>query len=142
MTLTIIIVAVVLMVAGLTLVTMFGAGIGDFFEVADDTASRAQIENSCEGVRQDISEVICDGYVNSDQTSFSRLSTTDENITCLEANCELHFEDGNVYLVNQSDAAGGETDDPLHEMDVTVNIEGNEYVCYEQIHIPAGCPVS
>ncbi len=129
MTLTIIIVAVVLMVVGLTLVTLFGAGIGDFFDVASDTADQAQIESSCENVRQDISDRICGGYTNADGDSFSPSADETHNVSCVEAGCSIDYEDGEASFENS---------DPV---DITVQHNGDTFNCQDFIFLPQQCPV-
>lgn len=127
-TLTIIITAVVLMTAALTLVTLFGSSVGSFFGTVSDTSTDARIKQECSAVLREIDREVCSGYVApdtdsvSDPDDISSLRSGDNNMTCDEEECS--FELGDFDISTQ------------------VNIDGDTYDCDDEGYIPNECPVS
>lgn len=137
MTLTIIIVAVVLMTVGLTLVTLFGTGIGDFFDVASETGTQAQIDSQCSRVAQNIDEVICGAYANNDGDVQAN-ADGEFNRSCTEASCGIEFEN----RIARPENIGDDADEDALSVGTEINIDGDTYDCVDQIHIPNQCPVN
>jgi len=128
-TLTIIITAVVLMTAALTLVTLFGSSVGSFFGAVSDTSTDARIKQECSSVLRQIDREVCSKYVSTDFSGqatpddVNSLRSGDNNVTCDEAGCGL----------NNIDQFGISTE---------IDIDGDTYDCEDQGYIPNNCPVS
>ncbi len=133
-TLTIIIVAVVLMAGALTLVTLFGAGVGDFFGAITQTSTEAQLRSRCSTKISTIDREVCsrvpeDG--NDNPSSLDELSRAPilggGDSTCDALNCSFS------QLVTE-----GELGDDFY----TVTIDGDDYNCQDEGYIiNQNCPV-
>ncbi len=142
-TLTIIIVGVVLLTAALTLVTIFGSGIGSIFGTATDTGEQAAIRNACNNVVRQIDSQICEAYVGpvGDITDLSRTRNPSAGYedTCNEAGCALAYND---FDQNGDPAIRYFYRDTSDYISIEVSVDGNEYNCQDQGYLPSSCPVN
>ncbi len=134
-TLTIIIVAVVLMAGALTLVTLFGAGVGDFFGAITQTSTEAQLRSQCGRVISTIDREVCSRVPEDGDNNPSSLDELSRapilgggDSTCDAINCDFSS------IVDAGD---------LGEDFYIVTIDGDEYDCQEEGYIVnEECPIS
>lgn len=133
-TLTIIIVAVVLMAGALTLVAMFGAGIGDFFGAITETSTEARVRSDCNRVINNIDNRVCsmtydesqeeiNGFDDvSEEDHLTRVPPLSDAETCNQNNCNWENILGNDFA--------------------EVEVDGDVYDCQEMGYISGNtCPV-
>lgn len=133
-TLTIIIVAVVLMAGALTLVTLFGAGIGDFFGAITDTSTEAQINSACSDIVSEIDRRVCSRAP--DDEDAGQNYNVDDISEDLKRSFGIGEEDCNS---NNCDFSG--VSEEFNDYEVTM--DGDDYDCQERGYVPSDeeCPV-
>lgn len=132
-TLTIIITAVVLMTAALTLVTLFGSSIGNFFGTVSGTGVEASIKQRCSSRMQRVSDK-CSEYYNEDEEGEAKFrnfrQSPDYTETCNDQSCDIGVEDNEITVAGVSTG-----------ISATVEIQGDEYDCQDEGYISSSCPV-
>lgn len=122
--LTIVVTGVILLMTALSLITLSGSSIQNFFATItseqEEVVEDAEIREECQDLANQIDRNYCDQYVTENCNDPQPTRDTDTHTqTGTERGCEL------------SRYAGG---------DFTVTVQGNEYDCQDEGHIGLRCP--
>ena len=144
-TLTIIITAVVLMTAALTLVTLFGSSVGSFFGTISETGKDARIRQKCSTVVRNINDACSNYYFVNDngevETSNFRRPPNFEQ-TCNDRGCGIDVGSGGELSSDNEIFLSVDGNQHYIGVTMTVDVEGDQYRCDTQGDITSSsCPV-
>lgn len=144
-TLTVVVVGVILMTTALTIITLGGASLGDFFNTitgqGEQQAQERQVQQACDDVIQRIQTRYCDAWVEPGNLPtagdvMQRRSEADSHTaTCNEENCPINAAGGS-FSWTDADRPG-----EYSSADTFVEVEGNEFDCRDY-GLPPSCPAS
>lgn len=127
-TLTIIVVAVLLLTAALTLLTIFGSGISGITNLFS-YSEEAQIEAQCADVAREVQENICDRYSSGGPGDVFASQTSQASETCNDIGCNVGNAVNQNGVIQYSYSSGGNTESLT--IDTTVEIDGKTVNCFE-----------
>lgn len=138
-TLTVVVVGVILMTTALTIITLGGASLGDFFNTVTGTGEQEvedqRVQDACKQVARRIQSRYCDGYYN--ESSGAVILTRSEpeaTQTCNERNCDVGISGDEFSWDNPNRGNDFDT------VDLVVTVDGDEYRCGDYGLSPA-CPM-